>query len=63
MKGEQMYYSIEDILRAEHDAIAEVVDFVESEMPEDYGLERIKGIQIMVNALIRKMTETAQEGE
>lgn len=58
-----MYYSIEDILRAEHDAIAEVVDFVEREMPEDYGLERIRGIQIMVNVLIRKMTEMAQEGK
>lgn len=47
-----MYFSLEDILRAEHEAIAEVIDFSDRNTPEDYGIERIRGIRIMVNALM-----------
>lgn len=52
-----MYYNITDILKAESDAIKEVIDFSDEQAPEDYGLERIRGIIIMTRILLDKDKE------
>lgn len=52
-----MYCTTETILMAEHEAIAKTIESSDREFPEDYGLERIKGIQIMVDVLMQKEKE------
>lgn len=52
-----MYFSLEDILKAEHEAIAEVIDFSDRNTPEDYGIERIRGIRIMFNSIMNTKRE------
>ena len=57
-KGERMtLISTEDILTAEHEAIKKVIDYSDNDTPEDYGLERIRGIHIMVETLLRMKKE------
>ena len=46
------FIGIEDILTAEHEAIQKVIDYSDEVTPEDYGLERIRGIHIMVETLL-----------
>lgn len=52
-----MYCTTENILLAEHEAIAKAIEYSDRESPEDYGLERIRGIQIMVDVLMQKEKE------
>lgn len=47
-----IFLSSEDILTAEHEAIQKVIDYSDNDTPEDYGLERIRGIHIMVETLL-----------
>ena len=47
-----MYYNVTDILKAESDAIKEVIDFSDKQTPEDYGIERIRGIITMTRILL-----------
>lgn len=48
--------STEDILTAEHEAVQKVIDLVEN-TSEDYGIERIRGIHLMVETLLHMKKE------
>lgn len=48
--------STEDILTAEHEAVQKVIDLIEN-TPEDYGIERIRGIHLMVETLLHMKKE------
>lgn len=52
-----IFLGIEDILTAEHEAIQKVIDYSDHDTPEYYGLERIRGIHIMVETLLQMKKE------
>ena len=52
-----IFLSIEDILTAEHEAIRYTLDSASEETPDDYVIERIRGVHAMVETLLRMKKE------
>lgn len=51
-KGELMYIDEKRVLEAAHQAIERVIRYSDSNTPEDYGLERIRGIYMLTEMLL-----------
>jgi hypothetical protein len=57
-KGElMMYFDEKRVLEAAHQAIERVIRYADKETPEDYGLERIRGIYMLTEMLLHPEKE------
>jgi hypothetical protein len=52
-----MYIDEKQVLEAAHKAIERVILYADKETPEDYGLERIRGIYMLTEMLIHPEKE------
>lgn len=52
-----MYIDEQQLLEAEHQAIERVIRYSDEETPEDYGLERIRGIYMLTEILLHPEKE------
>jgi hypothetical protein len=52
-----MYIDEKRVLEAAHEAIAQVIIYSDEHTPEDYGLERIRGIWMLADLLLHPEKE------
>ena len=52
-----MYVDERRILEAAHQAVERVIQYSDKESPEDYGLERIRGIYMLTEMLLHPEKE------